>query len=231
MFERLLLGRVGRVGRCDVARTRDLARPVPLAPSGPRGRHAHRSAGASAQPGCHRPTVPPLTRGRGTRQRGPPLISERLRAGEERVRTGTRARALSEEPFLPLVVPAARDRPDPVRRVARHLGHLIPQVPLRQPPDDRPVAPLHPRARAAVAPLQLRHTPVRCQRDPSRHTPLRQESGLIWYYCFYPWERFTTEPAETVLDWEGAGCPIRYSTASGQNRQSGGRQGLKPESA
>ncbi len=90
--------------------------------------------------------------------------------------------AMIDEAFLSLVVVAARDLPDPVRGVARHLGHYVRRVALRQQPEELPVTALHPLTRAAVALLQFVHTQFRRKLDASCHASILHQHVIIWYY-------------------------------------------------
>jgi len=90
--------------------------------------------------------------------------------------------AMIDEAVLPLVVEAARNLPDPVRGVARHLGDCVGRVALRQEPEELPVTALHPLTGAAVALLEFVYTQVRRKLDASCHASILHQHVILWYY-------------------------------------------------
>jgi hypothetical protein len=84
-----------------------------------------------------------------------------------------------DEAVLPLVVEAARDSANPVRRIPGHLGRYIRGMPLREQPEDVPMAALGALAGATVAAFQLVHAQFRRKLDVSWHDPFYNGSTLI----------------------------------------------------
>ncbi len=125
---------------------------------------ADRSAGPRTQPGRHRAAVPHIPLRHRTQERRPQLF-ELGGGGQEgagiAARAPVRGLAMIDEGRRSLLIEAVRHLTDPVRRISRHLGHLIRRMPLCQQPEDVPVAPLGPLAGAAVALLQIVHAQVR----------------------------------------------------------------------
>jgi hypothetical protein len=134
---------------------------------------AHRATDPRAQPGRHRAAVPHSVLWRGTQQRLAQLV-ELVRGGQEPSGMGMPrlpvcARAVIDQGRRSLLREAARNSADPIGRIPRQLGHLRRWMPLRQQPEDVPVAALRALAGAAVAPFQLVHTQICRQLDSSWH--------------------------------------------------------------
>jgi hypothetical protein len=168
-----------RTGRFDVAWSRRLRREVEQTQIAQGRRRAHPSPRPRAQPRRHRPAVPPVVVRRRTRQRRPQLL-QLFWGGQERERTGTRDRAMVDEAVPPLVVEAARDLSNPVRRLPRHPRHDLRRMLLRQQPENLPVTALHPFAGAPIAPLQLVHAHFCRQLDASCHAHIPHPDSALF---------------------------------------------------
>src|SRR5262245_35336497 len=146
---------------------------------------AHPTSRTRTQPRRHGAAVPHVVLRRRTQQRRAQLLAIRWR-GQERAGIGAprgpmRPPAMVEESPLPLVVVAARDLPDPVRRVPSHLRDLVRRVTLRQEPEELPVTALHPLTRAPIAPLEFVHTQFRRKLDASCHVSILHQHVILWY--------------------------------------------------
>src|SRR5262245_45125201 len=143
------------------------------------------SAESRAQPRRHRAAVPHVVLWRWSPQRLAQLL-QLLGRGQERVRMGTpcppmRGLAVIDEGRCSLLVVAACHSADPIGRIPGHLGHLIRRMPLREQPEEVPVAALGALPGPAVAAFQLVYIQVRRQFDSSWHAPILQYRRPVWY--------------------------------------------------
>jgi hypothetical protein len=65
---------------------------------------------------------------------------------------------------------------------------------------------------------QLTASPGEC--DLRMNPTQAQRTSFKVRYCFYPWERFTTERPNSIENWQGACVRPRYSPSRARKRQS-----------